>query len=337
MNNLEKEFIDRGILTEEELNKSIFSFSDLYAGIMNSMGKFFISFCILLILIIISATSGSVLFSLYSISIFSIISLVKYRRNFLPGIVTTISLMTLVAYYIQNPLMIGTIGLVIYILISIVFKNKEMLAILPLTIYSYIVLLLSDLVNMEFKSIILTIGVINFLAMVLLLTFEDKIRKSKFGEKYIIFLLETIALSMGIIVYYQFEIVTTLFKLDGVWWVKNTNSLIINLLYIGANLFIVFKSKVFTKDIKVINTLILISTIKVPFLAFCLFLYNLALVKRWYKIKQMAFYLMLMALWLIYYTLEVTLLVKSIGVAIAGILMIVAYIILNKRGVIIEE
>ncbi len=337
MSDLEKKMIDRGFLTEDELNKKIFSLSDLYAGIMNSIGKVFIAICILLILIVISITAGSVLFSLYTISILSVLWLIKYRKSFLPGISATTSIMVLVSYYIDSPIVIGTIAILIYMIISFFLKNKEMLVVLPLGIYAYIILLLTQLTRLDYKNIILTIGVINFFAMTIMLLYEDKIRRSRFGEKYIIFLLETIAFSMFIMIYYQFELITTLMRIDNFWWIKSSNFLIVNSLYIIANLFIILRSNRFTKDIKLINSLIVISTIKVPFLSFCFFLYNLALIKRWNQIKTLSFYGMIIALWLIYYTLEVSLLVKSIGVALVGALMIVAYVILNKRGVYIEE
>jgi hypothetical protein len=80
---------------------------------------------------------------------------------------------------------------------------------------------------------------------------------------------------------------------------------------------------------RILNGLVLLLSIKVPFIAFSLFIYNLSDYNDFLELKKFSYTFLLLSTFLLYHSFTISFVQKSIVVGIVGLCMLIAYFYLK--------
>lgn len=325
MNRIERRLMEEGLLEEKDMHRKAFDFSWIYIHFANSIAKSIILLFILLAIGLASVISGSVDVTMGIVVLSAVGAVIKFKNAFLANIYAISALFAVPMYYTENILLSVFISYIFYMATLIYYKNSEAFSIfLPMT-YSCISLIFLEHSDFGYKNIVAIIALINFGLICICFYFQDFIRKSVFGGSYRLILTELILTSFAFSIYYEFEFVSQFFGREASLFLVYFQ----NIVYALANIYLLFKMNYLSVKYRVFNGLILILSIKVPFIAFSLFIYNLADYNGYGELKKFSYVFLLLSTFLLYHSFTITFIQKSIVVGIVGICMLIAYFYLK--------
>lgn len=325
MNRIEKRLKEEGLLEEKDLHKKAFDFSWIYIHFANSIAKSIILFFILLAIGLASVVSGSVDVTMTFVVISAVGAVIKFKNAFLANIYALSALLVVPMYYTENIMLSVCISYIFYMATLAYYKNSEAFSIfLPMT-YSCITIICLEYGDFEYKNIVASIALINFGLICICFYAKDLIRRSVFGVSYRLILTELILTSFAFSIYYEFEFVSHFFGREASLFLVYFQ----NIVYALANIYLLLKMDYLSVKYRIFNGLILILSIKVPFIAFSLFIYNLADYNGFDELKKFSYVFLLLSTFLLYHSFTITFIQKSIVVGIVGICMFAAYFYLK--------
>lgn len=335
MNNIVRTLIEKEYLSEDDIKKNKNYLSIMFSKVFENIGKGILIFFILLFLIVSIFFTAEV--SMPIIAIASLFWLKKSPKNFFPPIILTSSILISLGIYSDkfdfsfNTVPYFIIGFILHNIYCFVLTNSHMQKLYLMVFYTFLlVFTIEDVIS--YGNYLLMISIVNFIFIIILLFKEDKLRKNIFRENYLIFLIESLTIGFGISIWYEWLNITNIFY-EADRGMDFTRGNII--LYIVGSVYIIYilrKEKLVKKNIVIINTILALMSIRIPFISFALFLFNLSLYREWFLLNKMSLGLVVMSLFLLYHRISTTFVIKSVSTFSLGILMLVSYVYIKRKG-----
>lgn len=327
MNRVEEMLLESNCITKEDIKKKSIDFSWIYIHFISSLGKSIVILFILLAIGLTTMLSGSIDLTLILTLIGSIWAVVRFKNNFFASSLALSAIFMILLYYTKTTIGAASAAYAFYIGALIYYKNYDAFSMLLPVSYGYISIIYLDTFRFEYRYLLVLITLINFGVLAVTLLNQDRFRKSKFGKSYKLVVVELIFTSLLLSVYYEFDYISLFFR-NGE---KDYFVYVQNIIYALSNIYLLTQLNM-PKRYKVSNGLLLLLSIKVPFIAYVLFVYNLSIYYGWRELKKVAYVFLLAVPFLMYHTFTISFLQKSMVIGGIGLGMLAIYIYLNKVG-----
>lgn len=333
MNIMFKTLIEKEYLSKEDIRKNKNYMSITFSKIMENLGKSFVIFFAFLFLMFFIVLSAR--FSMPTIAILSFIWLVKDSKSYFPPILLTSSLLITIGLYADgsnfylDESWYFIVAFALHNIYCFVFKNIHMQKLYPIVFYTFLLIFpIKDLIFYE--EYLLLISIVNFIFIILLILKERVLRRKT--QNYLAYLVEGLLLGLGISVWYEW------LNMSDIFFDKSNRSIFMQgntAIYLIGSVLILFllkKEKLIKTNTFIINIVLALISFQIPFISFALFLFNCSLYREWFWLSRVSLGLIVLCLFLLYHSFSASFAVKSISTFAMGLIMLVTYIYIKRKG-----
>lgn len=333
MNNTIKILVEKGYLSESDFVKNKNYLHKLFSKFFENIGRVLLALFIFLFFVASVAELIKIIMPI--LVILSFFWLKQYPKNFFSPVVFTSSVLVTMGIYFDYNIDTSVYFLLAFILHNLYcffFKNIYMQKIYLYVFYTF--LLIFPIKNfISYSNYLLIISIINFIFVILLIIKEEHLRKINLKAMYLHFLVESLFLAFGISLWYEWlNIINIFYEAERGIGFSSGNTM----LYLLGNAYILYllkKEKLIKTNTLIINILLALISIQIPFVSFALFLFNFSLYREWFLLSKLSLGLIVISLFLLYHSISTNFIIKSISTFALGLIMIGSYIYLKRKGV----
>lgn len=334
MNNTIKILVEKGYLSESDFVKNKNYFHKLFSKFFENIGR--ILLVLFIFLFFVASVSELVKIIMPILVILSFLWLKQYPKNFFPPIVLTSTLLVSIGIYSDYTNIDTSVYLLLVFILHNLYcffsKNIYMQKIYLSVFYTFLLIFpIKDFIS--YRNYLLIISIINFIFVILLIVKEEHLRKFNLKAIYLHFLAESLFLAFGISLWYEWlNIMNIFYEAERGIGFSSGNTM----LYLLGNAYIIYllkKQNLIKMNTLIINILLALISIQIPFVSFVLFLFNLSLYREWFLLSKFSLALIVMSLFLLYHSISTSFVIKSISTFALGLIMIGSYIYLKRKGV----